>query len=131
LFTYALEVTENNSLAHKNLAAALANEGRLVEALHHTSESLRIQPEPFEYVSQGWLYLQLGHYEKAIESCKNSIAMLPDNDKAHFILGVSYIRLRDYNSAIAEYRTLRNSNSLYAHQLLNHLNDAGVMVPGT
>jgi len=131
LFTHTLEVTESNSLVHKNLAAALAMEGRFAEALHHASESLRIQPEPLEYVTQGSLYFQLGHYEKAIESCKNSIALLPDSDKAHFILGVSYIQLRDYHSAIAEYRVLRNSNSPYANRLFNHLNEVGIGVPGT
>jgi len=131
LFRHALEVTENNSLAHKNLAAALAEQGNLTEALHHASESLRIQPEPLEYVSQGWLYFELGQYEKAVESCKKSIAMLPTNDRAHFISGVSYIRLKDYHSAIVEYRVLNNNNSPYANRLLNYLNQSGISVPGT
>ncbi len=128
LFRYALEVTENNSLAHKNLGAALANEGNLTEALRNVSESLRIKPDAFEYVSQGWLYLNLGNYEKAAEACKNSIAMLPDNDKAHFILGVSYIQMRDYPPAIAEYRFLKNTNSPYASRLLSFLNQSGTVL---
>ncbi len=122
LFTHALEVTENNSLAHKNLGAALANQGDLLGALRHVSESLRIQPEPLEYVSQAWLYLQLGHYEKAAEACRNSIRMTPGEEKAHFLLGVSYIHLADYQSAVAEYRFLERSKSSYAHQLLDLLN---------
>ena len=130
LFTHALEVTENNWLAHKNLGAALANQGKLVEALKHVSESLRIKPDALEYVSQGWLYLNLGSYEKAIEACKNSIAMLPNNDKAHFLLGVSYIHLKDDRSAIAEYTFLRNNNSPYASQLLSFLNHAGIVPAG-
>ncbi len=130
LFTHALDVTENNSLAHKNLAAALAQQGNLVEALHHTSESLRIQPEPLEYVSQAWLYLQLGQYDRAIEACRNSIRMAPDNEKAHFLLGVSFIHLSNYPSAIAEYRFLKRTNSAYAHQLLDLLTRTGVPLSG-
>jgi len=130
LFRHALEVTENNSLAHKNLAAALAQQGNLIEALHHASESLRIQPEPLEYVSQGWLYLQLGHYEKAAEACRNSIGMAPhNNDKAHFLLGVSYVYLDNYQSAVTEYRFLRRSNSSYVDPLLDLMNKAGMALP--
>ncbi len=128
LFTHALEVTENNWLAHKNLGAALANQGKLIEALKHVSESLRIKPDAHEYVSQGWLYLQLGNYEKAIEACKTSTAMLLGNDKAHFLLGISYTYLRDYPSAIGEYNFLKNSNSPYASQLLGFLNHAGIVL---
>jgi protein O-mannosyl-transferase len=130
LFSHALDVTENNWLAHKNLAVALANQGKLVEALKHVSESLRIKPEASEYMSQGWLYLNLGNYTKAIEACKNSIAMSPNDEKAHFILGVSYIHLKDYPSAIREYHFLKEANSPYASQLLNLLSQTGIALPG-
>jgi len=131
LFTHTLEVTENNALAHKNLAAALAQQGNLVEALRHATESLRIKPEPLEYVSQGWLYLRLGEYQKAAEACRNSIAMSPNNDKAHFILGISYINLKDHSSAITEYNFLKDSRSPYAGEFLQLLKDAGVPIPST
>jgi len=130
LFSHAVEVTENNWLAHKNLAVALANQGKLMEALKHVSESLRIKPDASEYMSQGWLYLNLGNYAKAIEACKNSIAMSPNDEKAHFILGVSYIHLKDYPSAIAEYHFLKECNSPFASQLLNFLNHTGIALPG-
>lgn len=129
LFSHAVEVTENNWLAHKNLGAALANQGKLMEALKHVSESLRIKPEASEYISQGWLYLNLGNYAKAIEACKKSIAMSPNDEKAHFILGVSYIHLKDYPSAIAEYHFLKEGNSPYASQLLSFLSQTGIALP--
>jgi tetratricopeptide (TPR) repeat protein len=80
-------------------------------------------------VSQAWLYLRLGNYEKAVEACKNSISMLPDNDKAHFILGVSFIYLKDFPSATAEYHFLKNTSSPYAHQLLNFLSQPDTVLP--
>jgi len=129
LFTYTLEVTENNSLAHKNLAAALAQQGNLVEALHHASESLRIHPEPLEYVSQAWLLIQLGHYEKAAGACRTSIRMAPDNEKAHFLLGVFHIHLGNYDAAAGEYRFLKRSGSSYAYQLLDPMSKTGIALP--
>lgn len=131
LFTRALQVTENNWIAHKNLAAALAKKGDFATALLHTTESLRIKPEPLEYVSQGWLYYKLGNFEKAVEACRNSLAMMPTNDKAHFILGLSYISLEDARSALNEYSVLKYGQSAYADQLLGYLNRAGIAVPGT
>lgn len=44
LMTRALQVTENNYLAHTNLAAALAASGRVAEAELHYREALRILP---------------------------------------------------------------------------------------
>jgi len=129
LFRHALEVTENNSLAHKNLGAALAGQGKLAEALRHVTESLRIQPEPKEYVSQAWLYLQLGEHGKALQACRNSIAMSPADEKAHFLAGVSQVRLGDPRSAVREYQILRGLGSLYADRLLEVLKNSGVAVP--
>ncbi len=128
LFSHAVAVTENNWIAHKNLAAALAKQGNYAEALNHATESLRIKPEPLEFVSQGWLYLQLGNYEKAVESCNSALAMSPDNAKAHFIRGVALISLRDYRSALAEYEILGAGNSPYAIQLRENLLSVGIRI---
>jgi hypothetical protein len=118
LFRHALSVTMENWVAHKNLAAALAQQGKFEEALFHYSESLRIWPEPLAYVSQGWLHLQLGQYGRAAEAARNSLAMLPDNnDKAHFVLGASSAFSGDYRAASDALETLRKGNSRLAHDL--------------
>ena len=129
LFRYALEVTENNDLAHKNLGAALAGQGKYVEALQHVTESLRIRPEPKEYVSQAWLFLQLGEYGNALQACRNSIALSPAEEKAHFLSGVSLVHLGDHRSAVSEYHVLRRLGSPYADRLREYLNNSGVAVP--
>lgn len=129
LFRHALAVTTDNWVARRNLGSVLAQQGKLEEALFNYSESLRIFPEHQTYVSQAWLYLRLGNYEKAIEACKNSISMSPDNDKAHFILGASYIDLKDFPSAAAECHYLRKIDSPYADQLFDLLNQARIILP--
>ena len=44
LFEYAVNITENNYLAHNNLGAALLEKGKLDKAVLHIKESLRIEP---------------------------------------------------------------------------------------
>jgi protein O-mannosyl-transferase len=118
LFRQALAVTKDNWVAHKNLGASLAQQGRLEEALLNYSESLRIWPEPLAYVSQGWLYLQLGQYGRAAEAAKQSIRMLPENnDKAYFVLGASSVFLGDARSASYALEVLRRSNARFAQEL--------------
>jgi len=46
LFSHALAVTRDNHVAHNNLGAALAREGKITEAMVHFKEALRINP-PF------------------------------------------------------------------------------------
>lgn len=129
LFSHAVAVTEDNDLAHKNLGAALASRGQFEEALVQVTESLRIKPEPREYVSQGWLYLKLGKNPQAAQSCRQALALAPDDDKGHFILGLASIGLKDYHAAIAEYERLQALNSPYAVQLFEQLNSAGIANP--
>jgi tetratricopeptide (TPR) repeat protein len=44
LFAHALEVTDENAIAHAHLGAALAERGRLAETVRHYREAVRIRP---------------------------------------------------------------------------------------
>lgn len=45
LFRRALEVTQDNALAHSNLASILTKQNRLDEATYHFQEAVRLEPE--------------------------------------------------------------------------------------
>jgi tetratricopeptide (TPR) repeat protein len=126
LFSHALAVTDNNWVAHNNLAKAYADQGRLPEALLHVSASLRIKPDPLQYVSQGWLYSRVGEYALSLDSCRKALAVLPDEPRAHFIMGMDYVFLKDYPSAMAEYSLLQRSNEGFAADLLENITRSGI-----
>ena len=44
LFSHAINVTENNSVAHNNLGSAFADQGKASETIKHYAEALRIDP---------------------------------------------------------------------------------------
>lgn len=118
LFRHTLAVTDRNWLAHKNLAAALAGDGKFREALFHAGESLRLWKDPLEYVSQGWLYLQLRDFPRAAEACRNSLALKQEgNEKAYFLLGVASAKLGDRPTLSASYQALCEAGSPYAPRL--------------
>jgi hypothetical protein len=129
LFTHAIEVTDNNLLAHNNLANAMVVEGRLQEALFHVAESLRIKPDPYQYVSQAWLLAQAGNHKSSIESCRKALAMDPDDEEAHLFLGLGYLSIGEHPLAMAEYDFLRKTGSRLAPELLDAIQEAGVTIP--
>ena len=129
LFSHALAVTENNWVAHNNLTKAYSDRGDFPNALLHISASLRIKPDPLQYVSQGWLYFRVGEYRQSIESCRKALAMAPGNVKAHFVLGMDYVFLKDYASAMAEYGVLQRLDAGFASDLMENMKQAGFAPP--
>ena len=77
LFQQTLRVTQNNILAHNNLAAALNRAGSIDEALAHYRESVRLDPD-----------FKLGHYNLAINL---TVAGRLDEAMAHWS---NVVRLR-------------------------------------
>jgi hypothetical protein len=56
----------------------------------------------------------------------STFRIIPDNEKAHFLLGVSSGYLQNYETATEEYRFLKRSKSPYSYQLLDQLRRARV-----
>jgi tetratricopeptide (TPR) repeat protein len=118
LFSHALAVTTDNELAHKNLGAALAKEGRYPEALAHVDEALRIRPDSAELVSQAFLRLRLGSLHPAQASCRAALALEPGNERGLFLLGVTGLALHDEAVFQEASARLLELHSPYAPRLL-------------
>jgi len=101
LFTHAIEVTQNNYIAHNNLGVAYGNLGRYQDAIESCKQAIKIKPDYVDaHCNLGTAYLNLGRYQDAIESCKQAIKIKPDYAEAHNNLGVAYGNLGCYQDAI-------------------------------
>jgi tetratricopeptide (TPR) repeat protein len=85
LFRHALAVTERNHLAHNNLGNALAQTGRLPDAIAEYEEALRIVPDYSEANNNlGAALLQTpGRQTDAIAHLEAALRIDPDYAEAH------------------------------------------------
>jgi len=58
------------------------------------------------------------NYSKAIDAYKQAIYFIPDDASVHLGLGVSYFKIGDKNSALNEYKILKNLDIDKAYELL-------------
>lgn len=105
LFTSALEATQDNFLAHKNLGFILVLRGRYQEAEHHYREALRIRPNYTEiHYHLANLLDILGRDEEAVHHYDWVIAANPRLERPHFNLGNIFLRQGRIKEAERHYR---------------------------
>jgi hypothetical protein len=73
----------------------------------------------YRYVDIGYCFEKLGNYFKAMEAYKQAIYFIPDDAYAHFGLGVSYSKIGDKNSALNEYKILKEIDIDLANELFD------------
>jgi len=104
LFEHALQATANNALAHHNLGVALADQGKLQEAITHYHLSLGITPNNFKvYNNLGKALVRQGKLQEALIHYQKALYLNPNYAEAHNNLGVAQARLGDFDKAIDHY----------------------------
>jgi len=71
------------------------------------------------YFNIGFWYDKLETYTKAIEAYIQVIHINPDYAEAHYSLGVAYFLIKDRNSALNEYKILRELDIDLANKLFD------------
>lgn len=106
LFTHALEVTQDNVVAHCNLAAALMIQGKTEEALVHLNEALKIAPKlAVARNARGELFYQEKNYTEAAADLNAALAARPNFDAAHDNLGKVLLATGKPEEAEMQFRT--------------------------
>jgi hypothetical protein len=105
LFTHAIEVTEDNYLAQRNLGLALAYQGKLNPAMAHFMKALKINPKSARsYNDIGTCLMITGKIDDAIGYLKKALDLQPNFAKAHNNLGLVLMAKRNYGEAAAHFR---------------------------
>jgi tetratricopeptide (TPR) repeat protein len=134
LFEHAIQVTNNNYLAHNNLGVALSDSGRKEEAMAHYREAIRIKPsyENAHFNLGNHLSAQ-GRTDEAILSYQEALRLRPNYAKAHNNLAALLISKKRFKEAIGHYQEAlktdpTNSGTHYnlgvAWMSIDHFEDA-------
>ncbi len=123
LFTHALNVTENNYIAHNNLGIILFEKGKIAEAVLHFNKSIHIEPDYIDaYINLGNAYAKLGESGKAFENFNKAITMNPNhlnNFNAYNNRGVAYAWQGKYVDAINDFNKSISLKPDYAESYYN------------
>ncbi len=88
--------------AHNNLGFALANAGRLQEAIEHYRQALRLNPDYVKaHNNLGFALANAGRLQEAIEHYRQAMRLNPDFTNAYFNLALAYARIQQSSEAIA------------------------------
>ena len=121
LFTRAVEVTKNNSIAECNLGLAYAARGQPGEAIRHEQAALKINPNYANAQnSLGIIFGDQGKRNEAVAYFLAAIKSQPDFDRAYYNLGLIYFKQGRLDDAIVQFRSAIkiNPQHLYARTSL-------------
>jgi tetratricopeptide (TPR) repeat protein len=101
LFQHALDVTENNYLAHFRLAADAWDGGRREEALAQYAETVRLAPDmPEAHNNYGAALLICGRTDEAIVEFAEAVRTEPDVGDPYFNLAAALLQKGRVQEAI-------------------------------
>ena len=105
LFSHAIEVTQNNYLAHNNLGTAYGSLGRYQDEIESYKQAIGIKPDFVDaHYNLGIAYGELGRHQDAVEAYKQAIRIKPDYAEAQSNLGVAYSKLGRHQDAVEAYK---------------------------
>jgi tetratricopeptide (TPR) repeat protein len=104
LWNDTLAKNPNAWMAHNNLGAVLADQGRFSEAIVEYRTSLRINPDNVEaYNNLGTALVRLGRVPEAIGYWEQALRIKPDYAEAHNNLGIALAQVGRVKEAIGHW----------------------------
>lgn len=120
LWTHALDVTQENHVAHNNLGLALAGEGKTEEAISQYREALRIRPAyATARTNLGAALSKQGKLDEAVANYTEVLRAKPDMAEAHLNLGAALASQGKIDEAISRYQQAVRLKPDYADAYAN------------
>ncbi len=120
LFRHALEVTENNHIAHNSLGVELRRLGRETEAMEHYREALRVRPGDADaHYNLGLSLAEQGRTDEALEHFRSAARARPGFAKAHYNCGTLLAERGQWERAVAHLRRVVALDPGYAEAHYN------------
>ncbi|MGO8930630.1 MAG: tetratricopeptide repeat protein [Limisphaerales bacterium] len=105
LFRHALEVTEDNYLAHLSLGSALNEKDQIDEAIREFQEAIRLKPDyALAHSNLGIALNRKGQIDEGISQYREAIRLKPDYAEAHKNLGMALVKKGQIDEAIREFQ---------------------------
>jgi superkiller protein 3 len=109
-------------MAHFALGGAYYEAERYKEAIHAWKRSIKLNPD----YAPAYFYLGLSndriYKHKVARKCyQKAIRIDPDYAVAHYNLGLGYLLAGDGDSAMEQYKILKNLDSELANELFNYI----------
>jgi protein O-mannosyl-transferase len=115
LFRHALEVTENNEIAHKAFGDALDKRGQTDEAISHYREALRLKPGYADaHNNLGIVLVKKGQIDEAISQYEEALRRNPNDANACYNLGNALGKKGQTDGAISQYQAAIRLNPDHA-----------------
>jgi tetratricopeptide (TPR) repeat protein len=124
LFRHALQVTNNNDVAHLNVGYALFDKGDVDSAIKHYREALQINPaNPKAYINLGEAFETRKDTKTAIGYYLKGLELDPNNADAHTALGTLFAGVGNTDEAVKHFNEALKINHGYieAHNNLGNL----------
>jgi tetratricopeptide (TPR) repeat protein len=105
LFTRALEVTENNYIAHNNVGVALKEKGEVDSAIRHYREAFRIFPFfSLVHANLGNALRDQGKVNEAVVHYQEALKARPTDEVVHHNFGVALAMKGHFDEAILHFQ---------------------------
>ncbi len=136
-YRYSVEIYSNGQIFSKYLYRILGGKGsrpsfftkedmghKVFERSEIKTQKKVIQVKPTSDDADGYLEFginncELGRYNKGIEALKHVTILKPNWARAHYHLGVAYLKSGDKNLALEQYEMLKGLDKNYANKLFS------------
>jgi len=105
LFKHAVEVTDNNWMAHQNLGIAYGLEGRMDDAISHLQKAISIKPDLSDaFYNLGIALATKGNDKDAVSAYRKALEIDGNHAGANLNLGILLSRMGETAGAISHCR---------------------------